>query len=339
MKKWNKHLNIKKLLKKWRTSNEKPNTIRNKPTFSKFSFEDKMNFIESLYFNLNYFFNIQQLETKLFIFRYFESYLSNIQTLLIYNSSVFELQTRFGGRCDGNWLNLLLLIHNSLKWRNDEISSGNCVNWFADKSRNWSWVSLLIWFEMCVIWFQLRFKCVRFERQYNSDGMKESLLSINERCLSFVIIHTSDGIVWLLRLSNTNTSSLIQFFVFNGNLLILFHSIWTFSNLSNVPILLEYYWENHTKTNEECVIEWIIQFVLEVMWFHSLKVRDVEVMWVERFVLKVFQIDLFNPISTLEVKEVDTQLRSVCHFVSLYNWVRDEEEMLTLSLRMEVDSV
>jgi hypothetical protein len=28
-----------------------------------------------------------------------------------------------------------------------------------------------------------------------------------------------------------------------------------------------------------------------------------------------------------------------CHFVSLYCWVKDEEEMLTLSLRMEVDSV
>jgi hypothetical protein len=96
---------------------------------------------------------------------------------------------------------------------------------------------------------------------------------------------------------------------------VLFHSIWTLSNLSNVPILLECYWENNTHPNWECVIEWVIQFVLEVMWFYCLKVRDEE------------------------VKEVDTQLRSVCHFVSLSNWVRDEEEMLTLSLRMEVDSV
>jgi hypothetical protein len=36
--------------------------------------------------------------------------------------------------------------------------------WFQDKLRNWSWVSLLVRFEMCVIWFELRFKCVRFER-------------------------------------------------------------------------------------------------------------------------------------------------------------------------------
>jgi hypothetical protein len=55
--------------------------------------------------------------------------------------------------------------------------------------------------------------------------------------------------------------------------------------------------------------------------------------------MEVFQVVLFHPISTLEVKEFDTQLRSVCHFVSLYYRVRDEEEMLTLSLRMEVDSV
>jgi hypothetical protein len=52
------------------------------------------------------------------------------------------------------------------------------------------------------------------------------------------------------------------------------------------------------------------------------------VMWVERFVMELFQVVLSNPI--LEVKEVDTQLRSVCHFVYLYYWVRDEE-MLTLS--------
>jgi hypothetical protein len=96
----------------------------------------------------------------------------------------------------------------------------NCVNWLHDKLRNWSWVSLLIWFEMCVIWFELRFKYVRFERQLNSDGMKESLLSFNERCFSFVIIHTSDGIISMLNLCNFNTSSLIQFFIFNGNLLI-----------------------------------------------------------------------------------------------------------------------
>jgi hypothetical protein len=79
--------------------------------------------------------------------------------------------------------------------------------------------------------------------------------------------------------------------------------------------------------------------VLEVMWIHSMKVRDVEVMWVERFVIEVFQVVLFHPIPTLEVKEVDTQLRSVCHFVYLSNWVKDEKEMLTLSLRMEVNSV
>jgi hypothetical protein len=81
-------------------------------------------------------------------------------------------------------------------------------------------VSLLIWFEMCVIWFLLKFKCVRFERQYNSDGMKESLLRLNERCLSFVIIHTPDGIISMLRLFNSNTSSLVQFFIFNGNFLV-----------------------------------------------------------------------------------------------------------------------
>jgi hypothetical protein len=79
--------------------------------------------------------------------------------------------------------------------------------------------------------------------------------------------------------------------------------------------------------------------VLEVMWFHSMKVRDVEVMWVERFVMEVFQVDMSNSIPTLEVKEVYKQLRLVCHFVFLSIWVRDEEEMLTLSLRMEVDSV
>jgi hypothetical protein len=120
---------------------------------------------------------------------------------------------------------------------------------------------------------------------------------------------------------------------------LLFHSIWTLSNLSNIPILLEYYWENHTNTNWECVIEWVIQFVLEVMWFYFVQVRDVEVMWVERFVMELFQVVLFYTIPTLEVKEVYKQLRSECHFVSLYFWVRDDEEMLTLSLRMEVDSV
>jgi hypothetical protein len=62
-------------------------------------------------------------------------------------------RTRFGGSCDENCFNLLLLIHNLLKWRSDEISSGNCVNWFDDKSRNWSWESLLIWFE---IWKTMR---------------------------------------------------------------------------------------------------------------------------------------------------------------------------------------
>jgi hypothetical protein len=132
--------------------------------------------------------------------------------------------------------------------------------------------------------------------------------------------------------SNSSFSMKICWFV-------LFHStIWTLSNSSNVPILLEYYWENHTKSNWECVIEWVIQFVLEVMWFYFPKVRDVEVMWVERFVMELFQVEMYNPIPTLEVKEVDKQLRSVCHFVSLYFWVRDEE-MLTLSLRMEVDSI
>jgi hypothetical protein len=85
-------------------------------------------------------------------------------------------RTRFGGSCDENCFNLLLWIDNPLKWRNDEISSRNCVNWLHDKSRNRSWVSLLICFEMCVIWLWLRSKCVRFERQYNSDGTTESLL-------------------------------------------------------------------------------------------------------------------------------------------------------------------
>jgi hypothetical protein len=130
--------------------------------------------------------------------------------------------TRFGGSCDGNWFNLLLLIHSLFKWRNDEISSGNSVNWLYDKLRNWSWVSLLIWWEMCVNWWlKLRAKYVRFERQYNSDEMKESLLLFNERCLSFVIIHTSDGIVSMLSVFNTNTSSLIQFFILNGSVLII----------------------------------------------------------------------------------------------------------------------
>jgi hypothetical protein len=55
--------------------------------------------------------------------------------------------------------------------------------------------------------------------------------------------------------------------------------------------------------------------------------------------MEVFQVVLSNPIPTLEVKEIDTQLRSLYHFVSLSDQVRDEEEMLTLSLRMEVDSV
>jgi hypothetical protein len=54
---------------------------------------------------------------------------------------------------------------------------------------------------------------------------------------------------------------------------------------------------------------------------------------------KCFKLFCSNLIPTLEVKKVDTQLRSVCRFVSLYFCVRDEEEMLTLSLRMEVDSV
>jgi hypothetical protein len=128
--------------------------------------------------------------------------------------------TRFGGSCDENWFKLLFLIHSSLKWRSDELSSGNRVNWFDDKSRYWSWVSLMIWFE-------LRSKCVRLERQYNSDGMKESLLSLNERCLSFVIIYISDGIISMFSLFNINTSSLIQFFIFNENLLILlFQFFW-----------------------------------------------------------------------------------------------------------------
>jgi hypothetical protein len=66
-------------------------------------------------------------------------------------------------------IQFVIINPKSLNWRSNEISWGNCVNWLYDKSRNWSWVSLLIWFD-------LRFKCVRFERQYNSDGMKESLL-------------------------------------------------------------------------------------------------------------------------------------------------------------------
>jgi hypothetical protein len=157
-------------------------------------------------------------------------------------------QTRFGGSCDENCFNLLLSIHSSLKWRSDEISSGNSVNRFDDKLRNWSWVSLLIWFEMCVIWLKMRFKCVRFERQYKSDGMKRSLLFLNERCLSFVIIHTSDGIVSMLSLFNSNTSSLIQFFILNGILLICVVPLNLNSlKLSNIPILLECYWENYNK--------------------------------------------------------------------------------------------
>jgi hypothetical protein len=104
---------------------------------------------------------------------------------------------------------------------------GNRGNRLSDKLRNWSWVSLLIRFKVCV-WLKLRSKCVRFETQHNSDGMKESLLLLNERCLSFVIIHTFDGIISMLRLSNSNTSSLIQFFILNGNILFFFfQTIWT----------------------------------------------------------------------------------------------------------------
>jgi hypothetical protein len=55
--------------------------------------------------------------------------------------------------------------------------------------------------------------------------------------------------------------------------------------------------------------------------------------------MELFQVVLFHPIPILEVKEVYKQLRSVCHFVYLCYRVRDEEEMSTLSLRMEVDSV
>jgi hypothetical protein len=66
----------------------------------------------------------------------------------------------------GEWFDLLLQIHNSLKWRSDEISSGNSVNWFDGKLRNWSWVNLLIWsvcdlieteIQMCEISETIRF--------------------------------------------------------------------------------------------------------------------------------------------------------------------------------------
>jgi hypothetical protein len=197
-------------------------------------------------------------------------------------------------------------------------------------------VNLLIWFEMCVIRFELKFKCLNLK--INTILMEWRRVCCNSmRGVS--VLSSSTLLMESFQCWDDSTPTLQVWSNSSFSMEIWFYSIWTLSNLSDVPILLEYYWEIHIHPNWECVIEWVIQFVLRAMWSHSMKVRDVEAMWVERFVMEVFQIDLSNPIPTLEVKEVDTQLRSVCHFVYLSYWVRDEEEMLILSLRMEVDSV
>jgi hypothetical protein len=89
------------------------------------------------------------------------------------------------------------------------------INWEIE-------VEWVCWFDLRYVWFDCDWDPNMWDLRdnNNSDGMNESLLSINERFLNFVIIHTSDGIISMLRLFNTNTSSLIQFFILNGNLLI-----------------------------------------------------------------------------------------------------------------------
>jgi hypothetical protein len=80
----------------------------------------------------------------------------------------------------------------------------------------------------------------------------------NEGCLNFVIIHTSDGIISMLSLFNSNTSSLIQFFIFNGNLLIFVVPLHNLNSLkfvkcsNSVGILLK---ESHQ--NKLRVCNWV----------------------------------------------------------------------------------
>jgi hypothetical protein len=88
-----------------------------------------------------------------------------VGSILIWFPQKFN-QTRFAGSCDGNWVNLLKAINSSLKWRSDEISSGNSFNRLKDKSRYWSEFVDLIWdvcdlieteTQMCEIWEIIQF--------------------------------------------------------------------------------------------------------------------------------------------------------------------------------------
>jgi hypothetical protein len=156
------------------------------------------------------------------------------------------------------------------------------INWEIE-------VEWVCWFDLRCVWFDLNWDSNVWDLRDNSILMEwrrvccHSMRDVSVLSSSTLLMESFQYWVCsnptLQSWSNSSFSTKICWFL-------LFHSIWTLSNLSNVLILLECCWENHNNTNWECVIEWVIQFVLEVMWFHCLKVRDVEVMWIERFVME-----------------------------------------------------
>jgi hypothetical protein len=138
-----------------------------------------------------------------------------------------------------------------------------------------------------VCWFDLR--CVWFDMNWDSNvwDLRDDTILMEWRkvcCDSMRDVSVLSSSTLLMKSFQCWDCSTATLQVWSNSLFsmemcwYLFHSIWTLSNLSNVPILLEYHWENNIQTDRGCVIEWVIQFVLEVMWFHSLKMRDVEVM-------------------------------------------------------------
>jgi hypothetical protein len=121
-------------------------------------------------------------------------------------------------------------------------------------------VEWVCWFDLRCMWFDLIWDSNMWDFRDNTILMEwKKVCWISMRDVSVLssstllmesfqcwVCSTPTLQVW----SNSSFSMEICWF------LLLFHTIWTLSNLSNVPILLEYYWENYNK-NKLRVCNWV----------------------------------------------------------------------------------